>query len=298
MFPHHFIKNYPNPNSANVKIMNCQQLNQISLEKVLATLGHFPSKSNEKEAWFLNPFGTETKASFKLDKSRNVWYLFSEGIGGKTLDFIMKFLNCNVKEALHWADEKGFDFSFHQQEDNPKTKSISLTGINPLENRYLKSYLTSRGLSPKVYNYLYEIRFTLNSKKLYAIGFENRSDGWELRNSFYKGAALKKDISIIKSRIPNNTVCLFEGFMDALSYIEIYGETNEDLLVLNSIALIETAKQELKNYQKIKLFLDNDNAGMKTTNSIISFFPDAENCAGLYQGFKDLNEFLVYKQKT
>ncbi|WP_454059250.1 toprim domain-containing protein [Elizabethkingia ursingii] len=278
--------------------MNCQQLNQISLEKVLATLGHFPSKSNEKEAWFLNPFGTETQASFKIDRSRNMWYLFSEGIGGKTLDFIMKFLNCNVKEALHWANEKGFDFSFHQQADNPKATNISITGINPLENLYLKNYLKSRGLSPKVYEYLYEIRFTVNRKKLYAIGFENRSDGWELRNSFYKGAALKKDISIVKSMIPTNTVCVFEGFIDALSYVEIYGETSEDLLVLNSIALIETAKQELKNYQRIKLFLDNDKAGIKTTSSIIFSFPNAENCAMLYRDYKDLNEFLIHGQKT
>jgi hypothetical protein len=32
----------------------------------------------------------------------------------------------------------------------------------------------------------------MGEKKLYAVGFQNLSEGWELRNSFYKGAVLKR----------------------------------------------------------------------------------------------------------
>jgi hypothetical protein len=48
--------------------MNCKQFNSVKLEEVLVSLGHHPTKQNEKEAWFLNPFSTEKQASFKLIK--------------------------------------------------------------------------------------------------------------------------------------------------------------------------------------------------------------------------------------
>ena len=76
--------------------MNCKQFNIINLEEVLLKLGHLPTKQNEKEAWFLNPFSTENHASFKLDKRNNVWYLHSEGIGGNNIDFMKKYLNASI----------------------------------------------------------------------------------------------------------------------------------------------------------------------------------------------------------
>jgi DNA primase len=86
--------------------MNCNQFNSIKLEEVLVSLGHHPTKQNEKEAWYLNPFSTETQASFKLNKRNNVWYLHSEGIGGNNIDFMKKYLNASIKEVLEWAENK------------------------------------------------------------------------------------------------------------------------------------------------------------------------------------------------
>ena len=80
--------------------MNCNQFNSIKLEEVLVSLGHHPTKQNEKEAWYLNPFSTENQASFKLDKRNNIWYLYSEGIGGNNTDFMIKYLNASIKEVL------------------------------------------------------------------------------------------------------------------------------------------------------------------------------------------------------
>ena len=76
---------------------------------------------------------------------------------------------------------------------------VQITEIKKLQNEHLKSYLHQRGLSKVVYPLVKEIHFTIGEKKLYAIGFENFSGGWELRNSFYKGSVLKKDISITRS---------------------------------------------------------------------------------------------------
>ncbi|UTX48917.1 hypothetical protein [Chryseobacterium sp. MA9] len=94
--------------------MNCKQFNSISLEEVLLSIGHLPTKQNEKEAWYLNPFASESQASFKLDKRLNAWYLHSEGIDGNNTDFIRKYFSCSIKEVLVWASTRNFP-SFHKQ---------------------------------------------------------------------------------------------------------------------------------------------------------------------------------------
>lgn len=285
--------------------MNCNQFNSIKLEEVLVSLGHLPTKQNEKEAWFLNPFSTENHASFKLDKRNNVWYLHSEGIGGNNIDFMMKYLKASVKEVLEWAEKQNFS-SFQSQKDYlSKSSSLNyhITEIKELQNENLKIYLQQRGLSPTVYSLVKEVHFAIGEKKLYAIGFENFSGGWELRNSFYKGSLQKKDISIVNLNNENQNetgkrIVVFEGFMDALSFVEMKPFFNGDLLVMNSISLLNKTKDHLKNYSEIHLFLDNDKAGENCKTSILKSFPEAKNHSEIYALHKDLNEYFVFRNNT
>jgi len=298
------------------KKMNCKQFNSIGLEEVLATLGHLPSRQNEKEAWYLSPFGPESKASFKIDRPSNRWYLFSEGIGGNNTDFMQKYLNTSVTEVLQWASGRNF-YSFHQQNNVPKpTKTYEIDQILQLRHPNLKNYLWQRGLSSKTYPYVKEVWFTLGGKKLYAIGFENLSGGFELRNSIYQGSVFKKDISLFQinktdsteNSIDRNTIKLpegngsgvvsvFEGFMDALSFIELQKPFKGDLLILNSVALLKRAMQQLGDYADINLFLDNDKAGIKCSNEIIKAYPHAKDFSHIYSDHKDLNQYLMEKRQ-
>lgn len=288
--------------------MNCRQFNRISLEEVLLSLGHLPTKQNEKEAWYLNPFASESQASFKLNKSLNIWYLHSEGIGGNNIDFIKKYLNASIKGVLEWAEKQNFS-SFHQQNITQKQNSLEpnyqIREIKELQNENLKKYLQERGLSPNVYPFVKEIHFKTGDKNLYAVGFQNQSGGWELRNSFYKGAVLKKDISVINlnenysykndnnGKIKSESIAVFEGFIDALSFVEMRKNFNGDLIVMNSIALLNKTKEHLKDYSEISLFLDNDPAGLKCKNEILKSFPDAKDYSETYENQKDLNEYLT-----
>ena len=136
------------------------------------------------------------QASFKLDKRNNIWYLHSEGIGGNNIDFIMKYLNASVKEVLEWAEKANFS-SFQPQNIIQKQNSLKpnyqITEIKELKNENLKNYLHQRGLSTTVYSISKEIHFTIEGKKLYAIGFENffrRLGTTEIQ--FIKGSLLKK----------------------------------------------------------------------------------------------------------
>ena len=283
--------------------MNCKQFNSIKLEEVLFSLGHHPTKQNEKEAWFLNPFATENHASFKLDKRNNIWYLHSEGIGGNNTDFMQKYLNASVKEVLEWAEKQKF-FTFQLQniiqKQNSLNQNYQITEIKELQNENLKKYLHQRGLSQIIYPLIKEVHFTIGEKNLYTIGFENRSGGWELRNSFYKGSLLKKDISLINlnNQTENKNVAVFEGFTDALSFVEMKPFFNGDLLVMNSVSLLNRTKEYLKNYSEINLFLDNDKAGETCKNSILKSFPEAKDHSEIYTLHKDLNDYLLSKNKT
>jgi len=294
--------------------MNCRQLNSISLEEVLLFLGHLPTRQNEKEAWYLNPFASESQPSFKLDKRLNTWYLHSEGIGGNNVDFMKKYLNTSIKDVLEWAEKQNFS-SFHQQSITQMQKSLqtnyNITEIKELQNENLKTYLEQRGLSSNIYPLVKEIHFKIRDKKLYAIGFENQSGGWELRNSFYKGAILKKDISFInlnennsnkiyntEEKIKSENVSVFEGFIDALSFVEMQKSYKGDLLVMNSIAMLNKTKEHLKDCSEINLFLDNDPAGIKCKNEILSVFPDAKDYSGIYADHKDLSDYMVERIKT
>ena len=283
--------------------MNCKQFNSIKLEEVLVSLGHHPTKQNEKEAWYRNPFATENQASFKLDKRNNIWYLHSEGIGENNIDFMKKYLKSSVKEVLEWTEKQNFS-SFQPQnviqKQNSLNQNYQITEIKELQNENLKKYLHQRGLSQIIYPLIKEVHFTIGEKNLYTIGFENRSGGWELRNSFYKGSLLKKDISLINlnNQTENKNVAVFEGFTDALSFVEMKPFFNGDLLVMNSISLLNRTKEHLKIYSEIHLFLDNDKAGETCKNSILKSFPEAKDHSEIYTLHKDLNDYLLSKNKT
>lgn len=284
--------------------MNCKQFNSISLEEVLLSLVHLPSKQNEKEAWYINSFASESQASFKIDKRLNVWYLFSEGIGGNNTDFTQKYLNSSVKEVLEWAEKQNFSsFQLQSKLEKKSQHNYEIEEIRELQNENLKEYLHSRGLSQIIYPLVKEVHFRLGGKKFYAIGLKNRSGGWELRNSFYKGSLLKKDISFINlsndnAPLKKRNVVVFEGFMDALSFVEMKWFCTGDILVMNSIALLNTTKEQLKNYLEINLFLDNDKAGARCRDEILKSFPTARDLSSIYAKYKDLNEYLQHGIQT
>lgn len=278
--------------------MNCTQFNKISVEEVLQSLGHFPTKQTEKEAWFLNPFSKENDASFKINKNLNYWYLFSEGIGGNNIDFMKKYLNASISEVLNWAENQNFS-SFHNQRITPKQKlenklkSYDITEIKEIQHPALLDYLKGRKVLNQI-EFLTEIHYQMNDKNYFGIGFKNNSRGYEIRNAYSKICLGKKDITSIKNG--TDSLCVFEGFFDFLSFknAEYYLEQQpSDYIILNSVSMINKIKNDLGNYQNIELYLDNDDAGNRVVEIIKNENQNAKDCRALYSSFKDLNDWLV-----
>ena len=279
--------------------MNCTQFNKISVEEVLQFLGHFPTKQNEKEAWFINPFSKENDASFKINKNLNYWYLFSEGIGGNNIDLMKKYLNASISEVLNWAENQNFS-SFHQQSGNYKLfnlpKTYEIVEVKDIQHPALVQYLKSRKVERQKH-LIQEIHYQMNDKKYFGIGFKNDSDGYEIRNAYSKICLGKKDITTIKNN--SKSLLVFEGFFDFLSFKNIEESLeNEpsDYMILNSVSMINKIKNSLENYEKIDLYFDNDEAGNRAVEIIKSEGNDAEDCRVLYSDFKDLNDWLIHKK--
>ena len=278
--------------------MNCTQFNKISVEVVLQSFGHFPTKQNEKEAWFLNPFSKENDASFKINKNLNCWYLFSEGIGGNNIDLMKKYLNASISEVLNWAENQNFS-SFHQQSGNYKLfnlpKTYEIVEVKDIQHPALVQYLKSRKVERQKH-LIQEIHYQMNDKKYFGIGFKNDSDGYEIRNAYSKICLGKKDITTIKNN--SKSLLVFEGFFDFLSFKNIEESLeNEpsDYMILNSVSMINKIKNSLETYEKIDLYFDNDEAGNCAVEIIKNERIEAEDCRILYSDFKDLNDWLIHK---
>ncbi|MFC0345135.1 toprim domain-containing protein [Epilithonimonas hispanica] len=276
--------------------MNCKQFNTIPLEEVLLSLGHLPTKQSEKEAWFLNPFAKENHASFKINKNLNYWYLHSEGIGGKNIDFMKRYLNASVSEVLVWAENKDFS-SFHQQNISYSklenlSKNYEIIDVKEIQHPALLEYLKERKVENQT-EFLHEIHYSMNDKNYFGIGFKNDSGGYEIRNKYSKICLGKKNISTIKN--DSNSVRIFEGFFDFLSFKNLENELEKepsDYLILNSVSMTHNIKNSLGKYEKVELYLDNDEAGNCAVEIICSEIQNAKDCRVLYSDFKDLNEYL------
>lgn len=62
--------------------MRIEQAIQISLVDFLASMEFHPARVRGYKLWYLSPFRSESKPSFKVNVEINLWYDFGEGIGG------------------------------------------------------------------------------------------------------------------------------------------------------------------------------------------------------------------------
>ncbi|WP_085497559.1 toprim domain-containing protein [Arenibacter troitsensis] len=276
--------------------LSCERARAFPIEKALAKLGHFPTRSTEKEAWFLSPFRSETQASFKVSKKLNRWYDHGAGKGGNVIDLICLLNNGTVKEALELIEQDQISFSFQQQPiiKEEQDNTIRVTKVMELTHFALKDYLKSRNISiPTARKLIKEVHYRFKGKAYFALGLKNGSGGWELRNKYVKNSSSPKDVAHINNG--RTRLIITEGMFDLLSIME----TNEklgleyDFLVLNSTAFVQKAIEIMKGYSCIDLYLDNDATGKKAAKNFMDHANNSVDRSPLYADFKDMNEWLM-----
>lgn len=169
-----------------------------------------------------------------------------------------------------------------------------------LRHPALVGYLSSRGIVPSVAAaFCREVRYEVNGRAFFAVGFRNDAGGWELRSERFKGGSSPKHITTVDNR--SDTVIAFEGFMDFLAYLSLKHpeRLRIDAAVLNSVVNLPKAVPFISQHPVIHAFFDNDEAGRKATADLIRLCPRSEiiDQRHFYSGYKDVNDYLIARIK-
>lgn len=287
--------------------MNCNEAKNIKIVDFLRGSGFIPQKIVNQNYWYCSMLRTtETKPSLKVDDRQNVWFDHGLGEGGNILDLVMKMNNINsVSTALRILSslKVNSSISFHQQRSRT-VKTLNRPNVKKVEslsNLNLINYLSQKRRIPiqLASRYCYEVTYIINDKSYYAVGFKNSRDGWELRNPFWKGCIGRKSYTHIENQ--NKSCCLFEGFMDFLSFMKLFPseELSMDYVILNSLVNIKKAIPLFDRYNQIHCYLDNDPSGRIANDFLLKsdVHPIILDGSNLYKDFKDLNEYLLENRR-
>ncbi len=278
--------------------LQCDTAREITIVDFLKENAVLPQRENHKEAWFLSPLREEKEASFKVSKLLNRWYDHGLGQGGNIIDLVIAMNNhCSVREALSILDKIALSFSFQKQEIfaiPEKQDEIKIESVRNLQHPALITYLRSRRINPSVATcYAKEVHYSFRGRTYFAIGLENISGGWELRNPYFKNAVSPKDFSYFNTG--KEMLCITEGMFDFFSLLMFYSRLphKSDFLILNSVSFINRIQEVVLSYSKIGLYLDNDPAGIKAAKQLLASLSNSVDMSALYEEKKDLNQLLT-----
>ena len=291
--------------------------NRISIRDFLAWRGIQPKYERNGYGMYLSPLREERTPSFKVDYVRNLWYDFGLGEGGTLLTLVMRLERCDSREAVRRlqngekrdAGSASLSPSVGERPavggPSPVVRLAAVPALrilsdDPLRHPALIGYLVSRGIVPSVAAaFCREVRYEVNGRAFFAVGFRNDAGGWELRSARFKGGSSPKHITTIGNR--SDMVIAFEGFMDFLAYLSLKHpeRLRIDAAVLNSVVNLPKAIPFLSRHPVIHAFFDNDEAGRKTTSDLIRLCPRSEviDQSSFYSGHKDVNDYLIARIK-
>ena len=210
------------------------------------------------------------------------------------IDLVTHLYSCSIKEALEKLASDTFSFPQHLPKITQAT-NYSILKIEKIRNKYLIAYLDERKINLDfARQFCCQVHYTFDHKKeYYAIGFKNDNGAYEVRNKFFKGCLGTKTITTIINN--SQVVSLFESWSDFLSYLTLKNKVpDEDYIILNSTSLVKKVVDLAREYYKIKVFFDNDEAGDKATTFLLDNIKDKmTDCRIHYKNYNDLNEYLL-----
>lgn len=290
----------------NFKRLTIGEIKDLDMVDFLSSLGHEPTKVRNNDYWYRSPLRNEKEASFKVNRRMNRWYDHGIGKGGSLIDFGIAYYPCTIGEFLQKFTDGSLFVKphFHPAVPAEKETRISIIDEADIHSMALIDYLEYRNISLTVAErYCREVRYGLDGKTFFGIGFHNDSGGYEIRNPYFKTSSSPKDITTIDSI--SDQVNVFEGFMDFLSFKSHFRDGPEnsfDAVVLNSLSFFEKARPFMERHTGCNLYLDNDNSGQNCMLHARSLDLKYVDKSMLYGRFKDLNEWHMdngsrHKQK-
>ena len=290
-----------------MKEEDLSRIKRYPIVEYLERKGVKPVRSTAAYALYCSPLREETHPSFKVDTEKNLWIDYGEGRGGSIIDLCMRMEGCTLSEAIRRLGQNAPDNgTYNFLNDFVPNNSQPVMAVNGARRLieisdtlppHLQEYLTKERCidMEKAMPFLKCISYEVRGRRYQAIGFANRSGGYELRdNHSFKGTIAPKDITpIFTDR--TEPVCIFEGFMDFLSFLSMKEEITNHCLVMNSVSNVARTIRYLndRHLTHIRAFLDNDEAGRRAVQDFIKAGFHVEDMNIHYKDFKDLNDFHV-----
>ena len=290
-----------------MKEEDLSRIKRYPIVEYLDRKGIKPVRKTPTYAMYRSPLREETHPSFKVDTEKNLWIDYGEGRGGSIIDLCMRMEGCTLSEAIrrlgqNAPDNGTYNFLNDFVPNNPQP-AMAVNGARRLIEisdtlpPHLQDYLTKERCIDleKAMPFLKCISYEVRGRHYQAIGFANLSGGYELRDDkTFKGTIAPKDITpIFTDRA--EPVCIFEGFMDFLSFLSMKEEITNHCLVMNSVSNVARTIRYLndRHLTHIRAFLDNDEAGRRAVQDFIKAGFHVEDMNIHYKDFKDLNEYHV-----
>ena len=292
--------------------------NRISIRDFLAQRGTQPKYERNGYGMYLSPLRDERTPSFKVNYVQNLWYDFGLGGGGTLLTLVMRLERCDSREAVRRL-QNGEKRNAYSASLSPgiyerpvaggassavrpaAVPALRILSDAPLRHPALVGYLSSRGIVPSVAAaFCREVRYEVQGRAFFAVGFRNDAGGWELRSERFKGSSSPKHITTLDNC--SDTVIAFEGFMDFLAYLSLKHpeRLRIDATVLNSVVNLPKAVPFLSRHSVIHTFFDNDEAGHKAAADLLRLCPRNEviDQRHFYREHKDVNDYLIVRTKA
>ena len=282
-------------------------IKRYPIVEYLERKGIKPVRKTPTYAMYRSPLREETHPSFKVDTEKNLWIDYAEGRGGSVIDLCMRLEGHTLSEAIRRLGQNApVNGTYSFLNDFVPNNSQPVMAVNGARRlieisdtlpSHFQEYLTKvRCINlEKAMPFLKCISYEVRGRHYQAIGFANLSGGYELRdNKTFKGTIAPKDITpIFTDRA--EPVCIFEGFMDFLSFLSMKEEITNHCLVMNSVSNVARTIRYLndRHLTHIRSFLDNDEAGRRAVQDFIKAGFHVEDMNIHYQDFKDLNEYHV-----
>ena len=282
-------------------------IKRYSIVEYLEKKGIRPVRRTPAYAMYRSPLREETRPSFKVDTEKNLWIDYAEGRGGSIIDLCMRLEGHTLSEAIRRLGQNApVNGTYSFLNDFVPNNSQPVMAVNGARRlieisdtlpSHFQEYLTKvRCINlEKAMPFLKCISYEVRGRHYQAIGFANLSGGYELRdNKTFKGTIAPKDITpIFTDRA--EPVCIFEGFMDFLSFLSMKEEITNHCLVMNSVSNVARTIRYLndRHLTHIRTFLDNDEAGWRAVQDFMKAGFHVEDMNIHYKDFKDLNEYHV-----
>lgn len=250
-----------------------------------------------------NEYTTKTHDSLRM--SNGLWNWCSRGFGGKNaIDFIQKTENMSFNDAANYVIEKMKMQTpiFIEQEQKSKEKHLILPEKNATSDR-VKAYLKSRGIDEKIIEKCIENHLIYEEKYYHNVVFVGYD---ELGNAKYAGCRATNESKFkadatgsdksysfrLESNTKTDTIYIFEGAIDALSYatlLKLYGIDYKTKTLISLAGVYQPASDISKSKiplaiqryldkhpetKNIFLCLDNDEAGRKASKALQTVLSD------------------------